>query len=215
MYSIVDFIPPLLDGAAVTLKVMVFSMMLAFVLSFLFGFMKLSKWKIIRFIANIYIEVFRGTSLLIQLFWLYFALPLMGVNIPAMTAGILAIGLNYGAYGAEVVRSSILSVPKGQMEASIALNMSPYKRLRYIILPQALLLMIPTFGNLSIELLKGTALVSLVTLSDLTFQAMSLRTTTMQTTEIFILLLIFYFLIGYPMTLSFKWLEKKLSVGRV
>ncbi|MGG7620605.1 ectoine/hydroxyectoine ABC transporter permease subunit EhuC [Robertmurraya sp. GLU-23] len=215
MYSFVDFIPPLLDGAIVTLKVMIFSMLIALVFSFLFGFMKLSKWKVVRFIANVYIEVFRGTSLLIQLFWLYFALPMLGVSIPAMTAGILAIGLNYGAYGAEVVRSSILAVPKGQTEASIALNMTPFQRLRYIVLPQAMLIMLPTFSNLSIELLKGTALVSLVTLSDLTFQAMSLRTTTMQTTEIFTLLLVFYFLIGYPMTLGFKWLERKLSVGRV
>jgi polar amino acid transport system permease protein len=177
--------------------------------------MKLSKWKILRMISSIYIEVFRGTSLLIQLFWLYFALPMLGVQLSAMTAGVLAIGLNYGAYGAEVVRSSIQAVPKGQTEAAIALNMTTFQKMRIVILPQALLLMTPTFGNLTIELLKGTALVSLVTLSDLTFQAMLLRTATMKTAEIFGLLLIFYFLIAYPVSLGFRWLERKLSVGRV
>lgn len=215
MYSIIDFIKPLLNGATITLQVMLYSAILAFLLSFLFGFMKLSKWKILRIISSIYIEVFRGTSLLIQLFWLYFALPMLGIELSPMIAGVLAIGLNYGAYGAEVVRSSIQAVPKEQTEATIALNMTAYQKMRIVILPQAVLLMIPTFGNLMIELLKGTALVSLVTLSDLTFQAMSLRTTTMQTAEIFSLLLVFYFIIAYPITLGFRKLEKKLSVGRV
>jgi polar amino acid transport system permease protein len=215
MSSITPFIQPLLKGAAVTLHVMILSIIVAFLLSFLFGFMKLSKWKILRMISSIYIEVFRGTSLLIQLFWLYFALPMLGVQLSAMTAGVLAIGLNYGAYGAEVVRSSIQAVPKGQTEAAIALNMTTFQKMRIVILPQALLLMTPTFGNLTIELLKGTALVSLVTLSDLTFQAMLLRTATMKTAEIFGLLLIFYFLIAYPVSLGFRWLERKLSVGRV
>ncbi|OIJ13644.1 ectoine/hydroxyectoine ABC transporter permease subunit EhuC [Anaerobacillus alkalilacustris] len=215
MYSMTDFIKPLLSGASVTLQVMFYSTILAFILSFLFGFMKLSKSKIVRFFASVYIEFFRGTSLLIQLFWLYFALPVLGISLAAMTAGVLALGLNYGAYGAEVVRSSILSVSKGQTEATIALNMTPFQRMRYVILPQALLLMVPTFGNLLIELLKGTALVSLVTLSDLTFQAMALRTATMQTIEIFTMLLVFYFIIAYPITLGVRWFEKKISVGRV
>lgn len=214
MYSIIDFISPLLSGLVVTLEVLIYSAILGLPLSFIFGFMKLSKWIVVRIISNFYIEVFRGTSLLIQLFWLYFALPILGIELSPMTAGVLALGLNFGAYGSEVVRSSIQSVPKGQMEATIALNMTPIKRMRRVILPQAILLMIPTFGNLMIELLKGTALVSLITLSDLTFQAMSLRNTTMQTTEIFTLLLIFYFIIAYPITFCFRMLEKKLSVGR-
>ncbi|HWO95964.1 MAG TPA: ectoine/hydroxyectoine ABC transporter permease subunit EhuC [Bacillus sp. (in: firmicutes)] len=215
MYSMTDFIKPLLSGSAVTLQVLLYSAILAFVLSFLLGLMKLSKWTILRVISSVYIEVFRGTSLLVQLFWLYFALPLLGLELPAMAAGVLALGLNGGAYGAEIVRSSILAVPKGQTEATIALNMTNFQKMRLVILPQALLLMIPIFGNLLIELLKGTALVSLITLSDLTFQAMSLRMTTMQTTEIFTLLLVFYFVIAYPITLGVRWAEKKLSVGRV
>lgn len=214
MYSITDFVQPLISGAAITLKVMILSVIVALVLSFVFGFMKLSKWRILRWIANVYIEVFRGTSLLIQLFWLFFALPLLGVELSALTAGVLAIGLNYGAYGAEVVRGAIQTISKGQTEAAIALNMTPFQRMRIVILPQAFALMVPTFGNLSIELLKGTSLVSLITLSDMTFQAANLRNATMQTTEIYTLLLIMYFIIAYPITLGFRKLEKKLTVGR-
>lgn len=214
MYSITDFVQPLMSGAVITLKVMILSVIVALVLSFVFGFMKLSKWKILRWIANVYIEVFRGTSLLIQLFWLFFALPLLGVELSALTAGVLAIGLNYGAYGAEVVRGAIQTISKGQTEAAIALNMTPFQRMRIVILPQAFALMVPTFGNLSIELLKGTSLVSLITLSDMTFQAANLRNATMQTTEIYTLLLIMYFFIAYPITLGFRKLEKKLTVGR-
>lgn len=103
----------------------------------------------------VYVEIFRGTSLLIQLFWIYFALPMvLDIRMSAMTAAILALGLNYGAYGSEVVRSSILAIPKGQIEASIALNMTPFQRMRRIIFPQAWTMMLPGFGNLQIELLK-------------------------------------------------------------
>ncbi|MNY48497.1 Glutamine transport system permease protein GlnP [compost metagenome] len=116
--------------------------------------MRLSRFWLVRNAATVYVEVFRGTSLLIQLFWLYFALPmLLDIQIPAMTAAVIALGLNYGAYGSEVVRSSVLALPKGQYEAAIALNMSRYGTMRRILLPQAFVRMIPSFGNLQIELL--------------------------------------------------------------
>jgi polar amino acid transport system permease protein len=215
MTSILELLPPLLQGAKVTIEITLLSAILAFFLSFLAGFSRLSKYWPLRWIAGAYIEIFRGTSLLVQLFWLYFALPIFGIQLEPMLAGVLALALNYGAYGAEVVRSAIQAVPKGQSEATIALNMSPFQRMRLVILPQAFLIMLPTFGNLLIELLKATALVSLITLADLTFQGMSLRTTTLQSTTIFSLLLILYFLMAYPLTLGIRWLERKLSAGRV
>jgi polar amino acid transport system permease protein len=215
MTSILNLLPPLLRGAEVTIEITLLSAVLALVLAFLAGFGRLSKHAPVRWITGVYVEIFRGTSLLVQLFWLYFALPILGIQLEPMLAGILALSLNYGAYGAEVVRSAILSVPAGQTEATIALNMSSLQRMRLVILPQAFLIMLPTFGNNLIELLKGTALVSLVTLSDLTFQGMALRTTTLQSTTIFSLLLIIYFLIAYPLTLGMRWLERKVSAGRV
>lgn len=208
-------LPPLLRGAWITVQISLFSALLAFVLSFLLGFARLSEIRIIRLIAACYVEVVRGTSLLVQLFWVYFVLPFFGFELSAMSAGIITLGMNYGAYGAEVVRSAILAIPRGQLEATIALNMIPLQRMRLVILPQAFLRMLPPFGNLIVELIKGTALVSLITLSDLTFQGMVLRTTTMQTTEIFTLLLILYFIMIYPCTLGMRWLERRMSIGRL
>ena len=140
---------------------------------------------------------------------------LLDIQIPAMTAAVIALGLNYGAYGSEVVRSSVLALPKGQYEAAIALNMSPYGRMRRILLPQAFVQMLPSFGNLQIELLKGTSLVYLITLTDLTYQGMILRTfDSSKTTEIFTCMLILYFIISYALTLIIRYIERRTIRGR-
>jgi len=212
----VDLLPLLFQGAVTTLKITALSMGVAFLLSFLAGFARLSRRKSIRLVSSVYVEVFRGTSLIVQLFWLFYALPLLGIELTALAAGVAALGLNYGAYGSEVVRSAILAVPKGQTEASIALNMSPMLRMRRVILPQAMVIMLPSFSNLAIELLKGTSLVSLITMADLTYQGMILRTfDSSRTFEIFGLILLLYFVMAYPLTLMMRWLERRFSAGRV
>jgi polar amino acid transport system permease protein len=111
-----------------------------------------------------------------------------------MITGILVLGLNIGSYGAEVVRSTVQGIPRGQREAATALNLSGFQLYRYILIPQAAVTMLPPAGNLLVELLKGTALVSLITLSDLTFQGQILRAETLRTVEIFGLLLAMYFI---------------------
>jgi polar amino acid transport system permease protein len=167
----------------------------------------------VRLLAGAYIEFFRGTSVLVQMFWIFFALPAFGVSMSALTAGVLALGLNVGAYGAEVVRGAVKAVPAGQVEAAIALNMRPMLRMRRVILPQAIVAMLPPMGNLMIELLKGTALVSLITLSDLTFQAQVLRSRTGDTLTIFVLVLIFYFLMAGVITVLVRLLERRVTRG--
>src|SRR5262249_24404645 len=139
----------------------------------------------IRWLAVVYIEIFRGTSALVQLFWLFFVLPHFGLTMEPLTVAIVALGLNVGAYGAEGVRGAVAAVPRGQWEASIALNMSRAQALRLIIVPQAIVAMIPPWGKLFIELLKATAIVSLITISDLAFRAEQMNATTYKTTEIF------------------------------
>lgn len=210
-----ELLPPLLKGLKTTLLVALYSIAVAFVLAFLAGFGRLSRLRIIRFCTMVYVEVFRGTSLLVQLFWMYFALPvLLDVRLSAMTAAVLALGLNYGAYGSEVVRSAILSVPKGQTEAAIALNMPAAQRMRRIILPQAWAMMLPGFGNLQIELLKGTSLVYLITLTDLTYQGMLLRTFDIsRTAAIFTWILVFYFAAAYALTTIVRLAERRSAPG--
>jgi polar amino acid transport system permease protein len=159
----------LMRGMGVTVEILIASAILTFIIAFFAGLGRLSKHRFIRKATTIYIEIFRGTSLLVQMFWFYFALPLFGIVLPAFAVAVITMGLNYGAYASEIVRSSILAIPKGQTEAAIALNMTPRQRMWRVILPQAFRLMLPGFGNISIELLKGTALVSLITLNDLTY----------------------------------------------
>ena len=209
-----DLVPILLRGLDVTVRLTLTSAALAFAIAIVAGLGRLSPFAPIRFLAGAYVEVFRGTSVLVQMFWFFFALPLFGITLTPFVAGVAALALNIGAYGAEIVRGAIRSVPNGQIEASIALNMTPALRMRRVVLPQAFVLMLPPFGNLLIELLKATALVSLITIPDVTFQGVALQQTTGRTTEIFLWLLVLYFALAYPMTLAVRWVERRASAYR-
>ena len=187
------FLPALLRGAVVTLEVSVLSALLFFVMSFLAGIAKDSGLRPVRWAAVVYIEVFRGTSLLVQLFWLYFVLPEFGIVLSPMTAGVLGIGLNFGAYGAEIVRGAMAAVPRGQTEASEALNLSDWKRMTRIVIPQAIMVMIPGMTNLTIEMVKATALVSAVTLVDITYASVQQNQLHYRTLEIFAVTVMLYY----------------------
>lgn len=204
-----DLLPALLRGLAITIELTIFGAALALLVALIAGIARASKNVFIRTITGLYVEIFRGTSILVQLFWIFFVLPLppFNISLTPLQAGIVALGLNVGAYGAEVVRGAIQAIPRGQIEAATALNMSPALMMRRVIIPQALVRILPPFGNLLIELLKATSLVSLITLSDITFQGMSLRQTVGRTTEVFLLILVLYFLLAYPLTIGVRWLE--------
>src|ERR1700751_471070 len=165
------FLPGLLEGAWVTIEITLGGSLLAVVAAFVAALLKLYGAWPLRWLAIVYIEIFRGTSALVQLFWLFFVLPHFGVTLDPLAVAILALGLNVGAYGAEVVRGAITAVPGGQWEATVALNMTRFQALRQVVVPQAVVAMIPPWGNLFIELLKSTALVSLITITDLAFKA--------------------------------------------
>lgn len=161
-----------------------------------------------------YVELFRGTSALVQLFWCYFALPRLGLSLSALGAGILVLGLNTGAYGAEVVRGAVQAVPDGQRAAARALGLTEGQIVRRIVLPQAALRMVPPAGNLLIELLKNTALASTIALTELTFRAQALRSETLRTVEIFSVTLVIYFVIAQGISFAMGRLERRLAVGR-
>lgn len=210
-----DLLQAILRGLGVTVGLTAMGIILALVVAITTGIARTSRFWIIRFITSTYVEVFRGTSVLVQMFWIYFVLPRepFNITISAFEAGVLALGLNVGAYGAEVVRGAIQSIPKGQIEASIALNMTSRLRMQRIILPQATVRMIPPLGNLMIELLKATSLVSLITLADITFQGKTAQQVVGRTTEIYILLPFMYFALAYPMTLGVRWIERQRRWG--
>lgn len=203
-------LPQILDGLLITLELTVGGALLAFILAIGLGLLARFENILLRGFARVVIEFFRGTSLLVQLFFFFFVLPLPPFNIelPALATGILALGLNYGAYGAEVVRGSINSVSAGQWEATTALSMSRTQRMWRVIFPQAWALMIPSLNNLLIQLLKGTAVVYLITIVDLTAELNKLRIST----DVFFaytLGLILYFVIAYALSLIMNALEAR------
>jgi polar amino acid transport system permease protein len=207
--EIIDAFPLLLRGTWITIQLTAYGAVLALILAFAVGLMGASQNRLVRSIGRVYVEFFRGTAALVLMFWLFYALPLVGFRLVAMFAGVLALGLNIGAYGAEVVRGAIKAVPRPQIEASIALNMSRSQRMRLVILPQALALMLPSFCNLLIELLKGTALVSLISLTDVTFRAQQVRAATGDSAVAFGLALVLYFVIAQVLVAGMHAAERR------
>jgi polar amino acid transport system permease protein len=207
------FMPGLLQGTRITVLVALVGSALAVLAGLSAGLARLYGPAPIRWLASAYVEIFRGTSALVQLFWLFFVLPQFGLSLEPFTVAVLGLGLNVGAYGSEVVRGAILAVPRGQWEASAALNMTRPQMLQRIILPQAIVAMVPPWGNLFIELLKSTALVSLITLGDLAFRAQQMNQTTMRTIPIFTLVLLIYLAISLMITIAMRSLEVRLGHG--
>ena len=212
------YLGPLSQGAWVTVQLTIWSTILGGLMSFLFGIGKLSPNRAVRWFSIVYIEVFRGTSLLVQLFWLYFALPIAGdmiginLRLPPVAAGVLALGLNIGAYGAEVVRGAIQSVSRNQYEAARAMNFTPRQALWRVALPQAIPEMMPSFSNLAVQNLKDTALASLISLGDLALKAEQLRNYYQDSTTIYSIILMMYFGMALVLSVCMRLLER--SVGR-
>jgi polar amino acid transport system permease protein len=207
------------DGTLITLQVLAIAFGLGLVLSMGVGVARLSERRWVRGAALVYVEITRGISSLVLLFWMAFALPILfGFDQPSLLVmGSIALGLNMGGYGAEIVRGAILSVPKGQGEASVALNLTETQRIRYVVLPQAMPVILPPMGNLTIEILKGTALVSLIGLSDLTFEVNKLRVNrTISDDPVSVPWLLFnaliiYFILAQIVNLLFRLAERRVN----
>ncbi len=214
------YIDPMLQGAWVTVQLTFYSTILGTVFAFVFGIGKLSRNWLVKAPCATFIEIFRGTSLLVQMFWLFYALPLVGqaigidARIPAIIAGVLALSANIGAYGAEVVRGAIQAVSKDQYEAALAMNFTPRQTLWKIALPQALPEMMPPFGNLAIHNLKDTALVSLITITELAFMAERLRNLTQDSTVIYTIALFMYFGMSLVVAGLMKLLASRVGTWR-
>ncbi len=161
----------LLQGGQTTLTATVLVGLIALPLSFLVGLVRsFARARLIRLVFAFYVEIFRGTSAIVQLFWAYFVLPSIGVEFSPFAAGVLVLGLNAGAYGSEIVRGALQAVPEGQREAAAAVNFSRFDEIRFVLLPQAIPITIPPLENLAIEWFKATSLLSLISVADLTYR---------------------------------------------
>lgn len=209
-----QFIPYLARGAWVTAQVSVLSILLALGVSFLLGLAKLSIYAPIRIAAAVLVEALRGSSLLVYLFWLYYVAPEFGLRLDPITTAVVAIGLNYGAYGAEIVRGVVQSVAREQWEACLALNITRGDALRRIIIPQQLAIMIPPFSNLFIQLIKGTAIISAITVTELTAAAIQLNQMHLRTMTLFGMILVVYYALSLIIRFCAAALERRLTRHR-
>lgn len=215
MSTLIEYAPLLSKGLLVTIQVTLLGAAVALATAFVVGLMRLSRHRYLRWPAAVFVEVFRGTSMLVQLFWFFYALPFFGIDVTPLMAGVLVLGLNEGAYAAEVVRGTISSRPKGQTEACIALGIGPARRLYRILVPQSIPAMLPPFGNVFVDLLKNTSLVSLVTLADLTFTVQQVRAATGETATLFTALLVIYFALSTLLASVMFLVERRFALDRV
>jgi len=216
MNSVSDIFPFLMKGFNITITILIASAVFSYTMAFIAGLCRLSNSLVVRKLTGFYVEVFRGTSLIVQLFWLYYALPILfDIDLGSdFWVGAIAIGLNYGAYMSEIVRGSILDVAEGQREAATALNMSRFQRMRLIIFPQALRMMLPEFGNYLIQMLKATSLVSLIGLKDILYYGNIMRGSNISMAPtIFLFVLVLYFLLALPIIWLTRKLEKNAKKG--
>ncbi len=209
--SVVTFLPTLLKGAMVTVGVSLLSMILAVSLGLLLTLMRLYGNKWLQGIAVAYIEIYRGTPLLIQLYLLYYGLPNIGITMSAFTAAVLGLGMNYAAYETEIYRACIQAVHKGQTEASQALGMSRRLTLQRIIMPQALRIAIPPIANDFIALFKDSSLVSVIAMVELTKSYSILAAASMDFFKLGIITALLYFGMSFPLSRYARRLEKKLN----
>lgn len=199
----------LAKGTLVTVEVTALAAVVGVLLSLVAGSLRSANSRLLRLPAAIYVEVFRGSSALAQLYFIFFALPLVGVTFSPLVAGVLGLGLNFGSYGAEVVRGALRSVPVGQREAAVALNLPPATRFFRVILPSAVPVMLPSLNNMLIDLLKNSALVSTITISELTFQGTLIRENTGATLSVFAILFVIYFALSSVIDAVMRLAERR------
>ena len=212
-YSLAEFLiriaPTLGRGALVSIQIALVAAVGAMVIGFITGLARLSPHWYVRLPFVVYVELFRSTSSLVQIFYFFYVLPLVGIKLDAFLTGTLVLSLNFGAYVSEVVRSAVQSVSPGQWQAGIALNMERGQIFRRIIFPQAVPVMLPALGNYALELLKATSLVSLITITELTFAGSQLVQFYGRPTTIYLAVFVIYLIMAMPLVALNNHLEKR------
>ncbi|EFW29464.1 amino acid ABC transporter permease [Selenomonas artemidis] len=214
MNLIVNSFPLLLVGAGVTIQITVLSTTIGFIVGLIVAVARISKLKLLRILAEVYVEFFRGTPLLVQIFLFYFALPVItGQRIDPFIAAISACGINSGAYVAEIFRAGIQSVDAGQMEAGRSLGMTWIQTMRYIIVPQAFKRVIPPLGNEFIAMLKDSSLVSVIGFEELTRRGQLIIAKTYGSMEIWLSVAVIYLAMTLTISRLVAYLERRYRVN--
>lgn len=206
-----QYLPILLEGVVLTVAITFFSLLLSTALGFVWAVMYWSKIRPLVIISRTVITVIRGIPIIVQLFYIYFVLPDLGINLTALQAGIIGLGIAYSAYQAENFRAGIEAIDPGQIEAAQSIGMRDRLIMRRVILPQAIRIVLPPFGNTMIMMLKDSSLVSTITVAELTRQGQLIAASTFQNMTVFTLVAIIYLLMSLPLTYLTARLEKKFA----
>lgn len=200
------------NGARFTIILAFFTVLFGVVLGLLLALMRLSKSKVLNIIATAYVEFIRGTPLMVQIFIIYYALPdLIGVNLPEMVSGIMALAINSGAYVSEIIRAGIQAVDKGQMEASRSLGMPYGMTMRYVIIPQAIKNILPALGNEFIVVIKESSVVSVIGIKELMYNADTVRGNTFRAFEPLLVAALIYFIMTFTLSKLMGRFERRLK----
>lgn len=206
----VQFLPHLLSAARLAIFCTIMGEAIGIFIGLFVSLARISRLKILRVPSAFYVNLFRGTPLLVQLMFIYYALPYVNINLPPVVAGIIGLSLNSGAYVAEIFRAGIQSIPKGQMEAARSLGMSYAQAMRYVIIPQAFRIVIPPLTNEFVALLKDSSLLYVIQVPEIAYRMRSLAAASFNATSYIVAALI-YLALTIPLTKLADVMEKRLS----
>jgi len=208
------FLPILLKGAVVTVQVTVLSFLLSSVIGLLLALVRLSPVRAVSAIGASVVNVIRGLPIIVQLFYIYFVLPDIGIQLSAFQAGVIGLGIAYSAYQAENFRAGIEAVDSGQHEAAQALGMRGTLIMRRVILPQAFRIALPPYGNTLVMMLKDSSLVSTITVAEMTRAGQLIASSTFQNMTVYTLVALLYLLMSMPLVYGLRRLERRMGAGR-
>lgn len=205
---LIKYYPFFLDGIKLTLLLALITIIFGSILGLILCILKISKYKILRAIASIYIEIIRGTPLIVQLIIIHYGLK---INMTELMSASIALSLNSAAYIAEIMRAGIISINKGQMEAAKSLGMNHFKAMKLIIIPQAIKNILPALANEFVVLIKESAIVSYIGLADLMYKANQIRSLTYLTLEPLLVAALIYLIITFTLSKFIHYFERKLN----
>ena len=204
-----DFLPILLKGCVVTIQITLAALVLSTLLGFVLALMRLSPSPILRWPAVTFITIIRGIPIIVQLFYMYFVLPDLGIQLSAFQAGFIGLGIAYSSYQAENFRAGIQAVDHGQIEAAQSIGMRPALVMRRVVLPQAIRVFLPPYGNTMIMMLKDSSIASAITVAELTRGGQLIAASTFKNMTVFTLVALLYLTMSLPLTFFARWLEHR------
>ena len=205
----VEFLPILMSGVALTIMVTIGSLLLSTVLGLVWALMRVSGIGVLTGFSGGLINVIRGIPIIVLLFYLYFVMPEFGVTLTALQAAILGLGIAYSAYQAENFRAGIEAIDKGQIEAAQAIGMGWWQTMRRVVLPQAVKIVLPPYGNVMIMMLKDSSQASTITVAELALQGKLIASSTFKNTSVFTLVALMYLTMSIPLILLVRHFEKR------